>query len=107
MSEVTEQAEVGPSEQPAPPAAAGADQLDPAQMPIEKCFTELETIVTALENDGTSLEEMLRMFERGMKLSSRCSKELKQVERRIQIILETANGETQVKDFRPEAEGNE
>lgn len=74
-------------------------------MPIEKCFEELETIVGALENDGTSLEDSLKLFERGMKLSARCSKELTRVERRIQLIVETAKGETQAKEFRPEEEG--
>ncbi len=69
-------------------------------MPIEKCFEELESIVKALESQNTSLEDSLRLFERGMTLSARCSKELTRVERRIQMIVENTRGEVQLKDFR-------
>ncbi len=77
------------------------DVDDIACMPIEKCFEELEHIVAALESQTTSLEESLRLFERGVKLSRRCSSELSAIERKIQVIIENSKGEIQLKDFEP------
>lgn len=73
---------------------------DVQSMPVEKCFEELESIVAGLESSETSLEDSLRLFERGMKLSARCSAELNRVERRIQMIIENTQGEVQVRDFK-------
>ena len=86
------------SEKPKSPAepVAGADCND---WPIEKCFEELERIVAALENQTTSLEDSLKLFERGMELSRRCSKELNSIERRIQVIVENTTGQPELKDF--------
>jgi exodeoxyribonuclease VII small subunit len=74
---------------------------DFSEWPIEKCFDELERIVTALEGETIPLEESLKLFERGMLLSRRCSTELGDIEKRIKIIIENTKGETQVKDFAP------
>lgn len=93
------------SEPPVASAAAPAAGAEEAVecMAIEKCFEELERIVAGLESQNVSLEESLRLFERGMKLSARCSRELTQVERRIQIIMENAkSGAVQAKDFAAE-----
>lgn len=70
-----------------------------AALSLEKCFEELEEIVTKLENQTTSLEESIGLFERGMKLSRRCNVELTRMERRIQLILEGSKQEVQYKDF--------
>lgn len=80
-------------------AANPADDI--ASWPIEKCFEELEKIVAALENQTTSLEDSLQLFERGMKLSQRCAKELSAIEHKIQVIVENAQGEAQIKEFSP------
>jgi exodeoxyribonuclease VII small subunit len=74
---------------------------DFSEWPIEKCFDELESIVTALEGETIPLEESLKLFERGMLLSRRCSTELGDIEKRIKIIIENTKGETQLKDFAP------
>lgn len=83
--------------------AAAGKQDDPlagmAEWPIEKCFEEMERIVGQLESPATSLEDSLKLFEQGMRLSRRCSDELSAVERKIQIIMENARGEIQAQDF--------
>lgn len=81
--------------------ASGAAPADLEKWPIEKCFEELERIVGALENQTTSLEESLKLFERGMMISRRCSQELASIERRIQVIVENASGNVELKDFEP------
>lgn len=70
-----------------------------AETPLEKCFEELEQIVSALESQSTGLEEAIKIFERGMKLSHRCNLELTRMERRIQLIVENSKGEMAFKDF--------
>lgn len=71
--------------------------------PLEKCFEELETIVAALEGESIPLEESLRMFERGMVLSRRCSCELTSIEKKIKMVIENSNGETRLVDFEQES----
>ena len=88
------------SEKPTRPPAEKPDAAaDCSQMPIEKCFEELERIVATLENQTTSLEDSLKLFERGMELSRRCSKELTTIERRIQMIIENSSGAVELQDF--------
>lgn len=70
--------------------------------PLEKCFEELETIVAALEGESIPLEESLRMFERGMVLSRRCSSELTSIEKKIKMVIENTNGEPRLVDFEEE-----
>ncbi len=86
------------------PAKGDAQSDDPAAWPIEKCFEELEQIVAKLENQTTSLEESLRLFEQGVKLSRRCTDELTSVERKIQLIIENASGQVEAQDFEPKPE---
>ncbi|MCX7020408.1 MAG: exodeoxyribonuclease VII small subunit [bacterium] len=77
-----------------------------ANWPIEKCFEELENIVSHLENETTTLEESLRLFELGMKLSQRCSSVLSNIEKKIQIIVETTKGQPALEDFSPDNEAD-
>ncbi len=79
---------------------------DPSCMPIEKCFDELETIVGALEDQTTSLEQSIALFERGMKLSQRCTSELARIEKNIQLIVENTRGEVQLRPFEAESNGD-
>jgi exodeoxyribonuclease VII small subunit len=93
--------EPGPANEQAEASAKLDEEI--AGLPLEKCFEELEAIVEALENQTTSLEDSINLFERGMKLSRRCSSELTRVERRIQVIVENARGEVEMRDFDPES----
>ncbi len=72
-----------------PPANIADSCADVESMPIEKCFEELEGIVVALESQADGLDESLRLFERGMKLSARCSRELTRVERQRGFVYST------------------
>lgn len=74
-------------------------------MTLEQCFAELEQIVEALEDQTTSLENSISLFERGMKLSKRCNTDLTRIERKIQVIIADSKNEAepQVKDFKPGA----
>lgn len=53
---------------------------------------ELEKIVRKLEDGDLALEESLKLFETGVKLSRECRERLDQAERRIEILLEDEQG---------------
>lgn len=68
---------------------------------FESKMKELENIVADLEKGDLSLEDSLKKFENGMKISKECSKLLENAEKRIAIILEN-NGEIIEEDFSTE-----
>ncbi len=67
---------------------------------LEKTLQELETIVETLEDGDLSLEQSLKHFEKGVKLSRDCQTALKEAEQKVQILTD---GE--LKDFSPEDTG--
>ena len=58
-----------------------------AEVNFEKSITELENIVKALESGNLSLDEMIKLFEQGMKLSASCNKLLDEAESKINILF--------------------
>ena len=53
------------------------------EMTFEKAMTRLEQIVSLLENGSCTLDESLKLFEEGTKLTGYCSKALKTAEQKI------------------------
>ena len=64
----------------------------------------IREIVENLESQQTSLEQSIALFERGMKLSKRCSNELGRIEKNIHVILENSKGDVELKPFETEEE---
>ncbi len=62
------------------------------QQTFESSVQELEKIVRGLEEGDLSLEESLKLFEDGVKLSRECQERLNQAERRIEVLLKDENG---------------
>jgi len=60
---------------------------------FESALTELESLVTTLEDGKLSLERSLELFERGVKLSRYCHTKLEEAEKRIEVL--TDQGEVQ------------
>lgn len=60
---------------------------------FEKSLTELETLVETLEAGDLSLEESLKAFERGVRLTRECQTALETAETKIEILLQQAGGE--------------
>ncbi|OGX23402.1 MAG: exodeoxyribonuclease VII small subunit [Omnitrophica WOR_2 bacterium RBG_13_44_8] len=67
------------------------------EIKFEEALSRLETIVNDLEKGGLTLEESLKKFEEGIKLSDYCVKKLEEVEKKIEIL---SNGE-----IKPAAQG--
>ena len=59
---------------------------------FEEQLTQLETVVERLERGDLSLDESVRLFEDGMKLTSACKQELEQAEGRVQVLVEGKGG---------------
>ena len=63
---------------------------------FEKALKDLEKIVEDLESGDLSLEESLKSFEKGIKLTRQCHGELEKAELTVQKLVEE-NGELKTK----------
>jgi exodeoxyribonuclease VII small subunit len=68
---------------------------------FEELIEELEEITTQLENDKLTLDDSVKLFEKGMKISKDCNEKLENAEKRITILLNTEDGEIKEEDFIP------
>ena len=74
---------------------------------FEEKLTALEAVVERLERGELSLDDSVRLFEDGVKLSQACKAELEQAEGRIQVLVETQGGGVQVAEMDLEDEAAE
>lgn len=70
-----------------------------AEKSFEQSITELEEIVSLLENGDVSLNKSLSLFEKGIKLSKNCQKMLDGAEKKVSILLTNEDGEIAEEDF--------
>ena len=72
-------------------------------MDFEKKLDRLEKIVQKMEAGELSLDQSLKMFEEGVKLSRECHDQLDQAEQKVQVLLEMDDeGEAITEDFEEE-----
>jgi len=64
--------------------------------PFEESLAELEQVVERMEQGKLSLEETLKLFERGIQLTRSCQKALQDAEQKVQILAEE-DGESTLK----------
>jgi len=57
------------------------------QPDLEKSLAELEKIVAMLEEGDIPLEQALKQFEKGIKLSRDCQTALQSAEQRVQVLM--------------------
>ena len=70
---------------------------------FEECLQRLEKIVDELEKGNVPLEQAIKLFEEGVKLSNSCRQELEAAEGKVEILLKQ-NGKLQAEPFEPSAE---
>ncbi len=68
---------------------------------FEDAMQELEKLVELMEQGDISLEESLKAFERGVKLTRACQQALQEAEQKVQILLEQ-NGQSTLEPFTDE-----
>ncbi len=66
---------------------------------FEDALGEIKVIIEKLEVGNLSLEESLTAFEKGVELISLCHKRLSEVQKKVEILVESANGEILQKEF--------
>ena len=66
---------------------------DIATMSFEEAMKELEATVAKLETGDASLDESIRLYERGALLRQHCEKRLREAEERVEKITLAANGQ--------------
>jgi exodeoxyribonuclease VII small subunit len=71
---------------------------------FEDALARLETIVTELEKGDLPLDESLRIFEEGIKLSQTCLKMLDDAERKVEILIQDKEGKKRLHAYNYEAE---
>jgi exodeoxyribonuclease VII small subunit len=68
-------------------AKKAESERDDQQPSFEEGLAELETIVEQLEHGELPLEKSLELFEKGVKLSDTCRKQLQEAESKVEILL--------------------
>ncbi len=59
---------------------------------FEQAMEKLEHIVTKLESGELPLEQAIGLYQEGTRLSQLCAGKLEQVERKIDMVMETEQG---------------
>ena len=72
---------------------------------FESDLKKLEEVVERLERGDLTLDESVKLFEEGVKLSNTCKAELDKAEGKIQVLIQGKKGSMQVAEM--EAEGKE
>jgi exodeoxyribonuclease VII small subunit len=75
-----------------------------AEKKFEAALARLEEIVKELETGDLPLEQSLKLFEEGIKLSRLCNKRLEDAERRVEILLKSKNGTVTAQPFEEQEE---
>ena len=71
---------------------------------FEQNLRALEKIVEKLEGGSASLDESIRLFQKGKTLSQTCEQRLKEVELKIESLLEDEEGNLTTEPLEPAPE---
>jgi exodeoxyribonuclease VII small subunit len=68
-------------------------------MKFEEGLRRLETIVNILDEGKASLDEALNLFKEGIGLTKNLSKNIEEIERKVDILLKKDDGSIEKKSF--------
>lgn len=68
-----------------------------AALKFEEAMARLETIVSELEKGDLPLDESLKIFEEGIKLSKTCLRMLDDAERKVEILIQDRDGKKRIR----------
>ena len=69
-----------------------SEEKRPEEMTFEESLNKLSELVDKLENSGLDLDENIRIYEEAVVLRDRCRAILEESERKVQKLMETAEG---------------
>jgi exodeoxyribonuclease VII small subunit len=68
------------------------EEKRPEEMTFEESLNKLNELVNQLENGGLDLDKNIEIYEQAVVLRDRCRKILEESERKVQKLMETAEG---------------
>ena len=71
------------------------------ELNFEELIEKLEDITNKLEKEKLSLDESVKLFEEGMRISKECNTKLEDAEKRITVLIND-NDEIKEENFSPE-----
>lgn len=69
--------------------------------PFEESLARLESLVEKMESGDLSLEDSLKTFEEGIKLTRECQEALKDAEQKVKLLVEKG-GAAEATPFEPD-----
>ncbi len=72
-----------------------------AHLKFDTALSRLEATVQSLEKGDLPLEEALKVFEEGVRLSKSCLKTLEETERKVEMLIEGKDGKMKRQPFSP------
>jgi exodeoxyribonuclease VII small subunit len=73
-----------------------------AKQTFENAMKRLEAIVRDLESGDLTLDEAMKKFQEGVKLSRLCSQRLDETEKKVSILLKDEDGKIRTEPFSPD-----
>ena len=71
------------------------------ELNFEELIEKLEDITNKLEKEQLSLDDSVKLFEEGMRISKECNTKLEDAEKRITVLIND-NDEIKEENFSPE-----
>ena len=71
------------------------------ELNFEELIEKLEYITNKLEKEKLSLDDSVKLFEEGMRISKECNTKLEDAEKRITVLIND-NDEIKEENFSPE-----
>jgi exodeoxyribonuclease VII small subunit len=68
---------------------------------FEDALNKLEKIVSKLEDGDIPLEESLKLFEEGIRISRLCNQKLEEAEKKVEFLMKGKNGVIKPQPFDP------
>ena len=72
---------------------------------FEQAYERLEAIVRQLDEGNLKLDELEKKFEEGMQMAAHCSQRLEQVEQKVNLLIEKAQGVLERRSYEDQEEG--
>jgi len=73
-----------------------------ANLKFEQAIARLEEIVNDLEKGDLPLDESLKLFEEGVRLSKSCLKMLDEAQKKVEVLVRDKDGKKRSRSFRME-----
>jgi exodeoxyribonuclease VII small subunit len=68
---------------------------------FENSLKKLEEIVAQLERGDLALEDSIKLFEEGTRLSAECKKQLEEAEGKVEMLMKQRDGSMKREPFPP------